>query len=139
MVRINIIHPKKLADQHLIAEYLEIMMLVGYTRNYPDKDGIPKDYRLGKGHIKFFKNKLIYLKNRHEEIRKEMKNRKFAVNKKIDLKEFDKSLLNDWKPENKDFEVIKRRIISRIKIKPNWYRYYGKKKSFSFFKKMISS
>ncbi|MBS3094344.1 hypothetical protein J4474_01630 [Candidatus Pacearchaeota archaeon] len=27
MVRINIIHPENLTDQHLVAEYLEILML----------------------------------------------------------------------------------------------------------------
>jgi len=29
MVRINLINPEKLSDQHLAAEYLEIMMLIG--------------------------------------------------------------------------------------------------------------
>ncbi|MEK6889950.1 MAG: pyrimidine dimer DNA glycosylase/endonuclease V [Nanoarchaeota archaeon] len=139
MVRVNIIHPRNLSDQHLIAEYLEIMMLVGHTRKYPNTDGIPDKYKLGKGHIKFFKNKLIYLKNRHEKIKKEMNSRKFAVNKNIDLKGFHKSLMNDWKPKKGDFEIIKERILWKIKNKPNWHRYYGEKKSFSFFKKILES
>ena len=36
MVRINLVEPKKLADQHLIAEYDEILMLLGYVRRYPE-------------------------------------------------------------------------------------------------------
>lgn len=139
MVRVNIIKPKKLSDQHLIAEYLEIMMLVGYTRKYPEIDGIPENYKLGKGHIKFFKNKLIYLEKRHEEIKKEMSKRDFKVNKKIDLKGFDKSLMNDWKPKKEDFSIIEERILWKIKNKPNWHRYYGEKKDFYFFKDMIES
>ena len=39
MVRVNIINPNKLADQHLIAEYNEILMLLGYVRKYPKEDG----------------------------------------------------------------------------------------------------
>ena len=73
MVRVNLIPPRKLADQHLIAEYNEILMLLGYVRKYPMTEEIPKNYCLGKGHIKFFKNKLLYLKKRHENLKNEMK------------------------------------------------------------------
>ena len=53
MVRINIIEPRKLADQHLIAEYNEILMLFGYVRKHPRRENIPERYLLGPGHIKF--------------------------------------------------------------------------------------
>ena len=44
MVRINLIHPKKLADQHLIAEYNEILMLLGHVKKFPHlKESILKD------------------------------------------------------------------------------------------------
>ena len=72
MVRINLINPKKLADQHLVAEHNEILMLLGYVRKHPMCLNIPETYCLGRGHIKFFKNKLLYLKKRHELIKKEM-------------------------------------------------------------------
>jgi len=133
MVRINLINPKKLADQHLIAEYNEILMLLGYVRKYPVVKDIPKEYCLGPGHIKFFKNKLLYLKKRHEILKKEMKKRNFVPTKNIDLSEFKKNLRNDWKPSSKDFVIIKERICGKIKLKPNYYRYYGKKKSKKFF------
>ena len=138
MVRINLIHPKKLADQHLIAEYLEIMMLVGYTKKYPSGEDIPENYRLGKGHIKFFKNKLKYLKNRHKKIKKEMRNRSFKANKELKFKYLSNDLMNDWKPKQRDFKIIKERILSKIKSKPDWYRYYGVKQDFNFFKKIIN-
>jgi deoxyribonuclease (pyrimidine dimer) len=75
MVRINIINPQNLADQHLIAEYDEMLMLLGYIKRYPEvKEGeIPKEYCLGTGHMRFFKDKLLYIKNRHELIKKEMR------------------------------------------------------------------
>jgi hypothetical protein len=34
MVRVNLISPSKLADQHLIAEYDEILMLLGYVHRF---------------------------------------------------------------------------------------------------------
>ena len=133
MVRVNLISPKKLADQHLIAEYNEILMLLGYVRKYPMKEGIPKDYCLGKGHIKFFKDKLLYLKKRHEKLKKEMVIREFIPKKKIDLSEFEKNLRKDWKPSTKDFLIIKERLRQKIILKPDYYRYHGKKKSKKFF------
>lgn len=133
MVRINLIHPKKLADQHLIAEYNEILMLFGYVRKYPMNKDIPESYCLGRGHIKFFKNKLLYLKKRHEILKKEMKRRNFVPMKKINLKDFLNGLKNDWKPSTKDFIIIKERLREKIFLKPDYYRYYGKKKSKSFF------
>ncbi|MBT4540758.1 endonuclease V [Candidatus Woesearchaeota archaeon] len=133
MVRINIIDPKKLADQHLIAEYNEILMLLGYVRKFPLEKDIPKEYCLGKGHIKFFKNKLLYLKRRHEKLKQEMNKRGFIPTKKINLSEFSRSLRNDWNPYSKDFIIIKKRLREKICLKPNYYRYNGKKKSKKFF------
>lgn len=140
MVRVNIIDPKKLSDQHLIAEYNEILMLLGYVRrnlNF-NLSEIPETYRLGKGHIKFFKNKLKYLQNRHELIKNEMRIREFKTNKVFDLKGIKNELINDWKPKNKDFEIIKERIRYKINLKPNFYRYYGEYKGKDFFIKLLS-
>jgi len=139
MVRINLISPKKLADQHLIAEYDEILMLLGYVRKYPQLElkKIPKNYVLGKGHILFFKNKLKYLQKRHDLIRKEMKRRRFETNKRIVLSEFPKLLHQDWRPSPKDYQKIKERLSWKIKNKPDYYRYYGKKKSISYLLRLL--
>lgn len=137
MVRINIINPRKLSDQHLIAEYLEIIMLCSYAKKHKSTDGIPESYRLGEGHIKFFKNKIAYLKKRHDSIRDEMKRRGFNARKRINLNGFDNSLLNDWTPNKKDFEVINKRIIEKIELKPEWYRHYGENKNKDFFVELM--
>ena len=137
MVRINLIKPEKLADQHLIAEYNEILMLLGYVKRYPEPKDIPEEYTLGKGHIKFFKNKLTYLKNRHETVKKEMVKRGFATNKAIDLNEFNEVLHNNWTPKDKDKEIIKQRIREKINLKPNDYKYYGINKPKKFFLEML--
>lgn len=134
MVRVNLISPKALADQHLIAEYDEILMLLGYVRRYPVlvKEKIPKSYTLGKGHILFFKNKLSYLKRRHEALKAEMRRRGFAARKSIVLSEFPDYLRNDWSPSKRDAAIIKKRIIKKIKSKPGFYRYRGEKRSVRF-------
>lgn len=138
MVRVNLINPKYLADQHLIAEYDEILMLLGYVRRYPlVDDTIPKGYVLGKGHIKFFKNKLSYLKKRHEAVKAEMTKRRFKTNKTLNLEGFDKKLLNDWKPKKDDLKLIKTRLIEKINLKPEYYRYYGEYKPKKFFVELI--
>jgi len=133
MVRINLVNPKKLSDQHLIAEYNEILMLIEYIRKYPELKDIPKKYCLGKGHMKFFKDKLIYLKKRHEILKSEMKIRGFKAKKSINLSLFRKENKGDWKPDKEDIDLITNRIISKIQLKPNYYRYYGEYKPASFF------
>ena len=133
MVRINIINPKKLADQHLIAEYNEILMLIGYVRKYPKLGEVPSKYTLGKGHVLFFKNKLKYLKKRHELIKIEMKKRGFKTNKKISLSKFKKELIHDWKPSKAGIEIIKKRLKQKIRFRSDFYRYYGVKRKKKFF------
>lgn len=141
MVRINLIAPNRLADQHLVAEYNEILMLLGYVRKNPRAklEEIPQNYKLGKGHILFFKNKLIYLKKRHEKIKKEMIKRGFRPIKEVNLGEFDKQLRKDWKPTPKDREVIKQRLIEKINKKPDFYKYYGNVKKKVFWLKLIKN
>ena len=111
MVRINLISPRRLSDQHLVAEYDEILMLVAYIKKYPLLDDIPKNYCLGKGHMKFFKDKILYLKKRHDILKKEMRLRNFKTNKTILLSSFSKSNKNDWIPQTKDFNIILFRIL----------------------------
>ena len=139
MVRVNIINPKYLTDQHLIAEYNEILMLIGYVKKYPSLENIPENYCLGKGHIKFFKNKLLYIKKRHELIKEEMKKRGFKTNKTLRISEFKAKLKNDWKPNKKDKKIIKKRLIEKIKKKPKWSRYYGENMGLGFFLRLIKN
>lgn len=139
MVRINLLNPKQLTDQHLIAEYNEILMLIGHVKKFPRIKSMPEDYCLGKGHITFFKNKLLYLKKRHEELKKEMRKRGYAANKTIDLYIFHSNLLRDWKPKSCDKQLIRKRIIGKLKKKPKYYTYYGEHKPLRFLIKLLNS
>jgi len=133
MVRINLINPKYLSDQHLIAEYNEILKLIGHVKKFPHAHEVPKKYCLGKGHITFFKDKLAYLKKRHELIKKEMRKRGYKPVKTIKLCAFKKELCKDWAPQKKDKNIIKKRLIEKIKMKPGFYTYYRQHKPVKFF------
>jgi len=137
MVRINIIPPKQLTDQHLIAEYNEILMFIGTVKKFPKIKEQPKEYCLGKGHINFFKNKLKYIDSRFKILKIEMKKRSFSPKKYINLKQFQSTLKQDWKPKNKDKEIIKERIKYKINLKPKFYTYYGEHKNKKFLLKLL--
>ena len=128
MVRINIIPVKYLTDQHLNAEKTEILMLCKYIIKYPYLDGSePSKYKLDKGHMKFFKDKVIYLKNRYDTILEELSKRGYNLDYHFPtLKNFLNENLNDWQPCIQDYCIIIPRIMQKIELKPNWYKYYKK-------------
>jgi deoxyribonuclease (pyrimidine dimer) len=137
MVRINLIEPWRLSDQHLVAEYNEILMLLGYVRKHAlAKTKAPDNYCLGKGHVVFFRDKLGYIKKRHEALKKEMKARGFRPIKSADLKGLGPA--NDWKPCKNDGALIRKRLADKIRKKPGFYRYYGKKKPEKFFTGLLN-
>lgn len=133
MVRINLIDPKYLTDQHLIAEYGEILYLLGHVRKYPQVEFMPPRYCLGAGHINFFKDKLNYLDKRFNVVKIEMIKRGFSPKLRLSLKGYPKTLKNDWNPCKDDLKIIKKRLIYKIKLKPNWYRYHKEHKSLKFY------
>tara|TARA_B100000427_G_C15451054_1_gene569619 strand:+ start:384 stop:797 length:414 start_codon:yes stop_codon:yes gene_type:complete len=131
MTRINIISVSELYDQHLIAEYREITMVpAALKRTLNSKKGldqskIPINYTLNKGHVYFFYNKGEYLFKRYQQIIDEMKKRGFKpdIKRKFPKDIFiNNNLYNDWEPSLEDFKIIKERIESKIKARPNWYR-----------------
>lgn len=134
MSRINSgISPHFLSDQHLIAESVEITMITGALRKdgYKIKGQVPDKYCLGKGHINFFKPKIMYLAKRLVEVNEEMKRRGFNPGTSIDVFEFNfLFLLNNWTPTFQDTALVRTRIIERLKTplkaKIGFHRYYGK-------------
>ena len=129
MTRINIVEPKELTDQHLVAEYREIFMVgSALQRSLKSKswdvNSIPKRYTLNKGHVKFFYDKGEYLFKRYDDIRGEMLSRGMNPDPTRVFKthQWPKSLYKDWTPEKSDYKIIRKRIQERIAQKPDWYR-----------------
>lgn len=117
MTRINCgIPPKQLCRQHLLAEAREIKRIPNViSKGKYNLDNIPNNFTLGTGHVKFFYNKLKYLKDRYEEIYAECLNRGYNVtyfgsawdNVPIEL-------MGDYKPTNSDREIVLKRITERL-------------------------
>ena len=131
MTRINAdINPIFLTDQHLLAEYNELgLFYSSLRRSIKSKNGIsniPEKFTLNKGHVKFFYNKLTFVNNRYELLKRELNDRNFKLDsdRKITIdNEFPDNLYNNWQSNDADIKVIKERIRSKIILKPNWYRY----------------
>lgn len=70
MTRINVgISPKELPTKLLLAEHRELKRIPNMVRdNRVNMSGIPTRFTLGTGHVKFFYNKLGYLKTRYHEL-----------------------------------------------------------------------
>lgn len=77
MTRINAsIDPVKLCDQHLLAEHREIVRLRHLVNS---KSEVPSSFRLGKGHVLYFKDKLGFVHSRYERLFEECVRRGFDV------------------------------------------------------------
>ncbi len=70
MTRINIhVPPINLCNEHLIAEHRELKRIPNAIKNGTSViKNIPSTFRLGEGHVKFFYNKLGYLKKRYSQL-----------------------------------------------------------------------
>lgn len=124
MTRINAhIPPASLCDQHLVAEYREILRVVTLAIRKADKKGkdmlkeIPEEFRLGAGHVTFFYDKLKYIHERFLGLKEEIQRR--GMNTSF---EFDDSklgdhpwLYNDWEMDINAKNLIVDRIYERAR------------------------
>jgi len=70
---------------------------------------------LGKGHVSFFYDKLLYLKKRYEKLYKECLKRNFNVAYYGDCwKDIPTHLMNDYTPNKNDEMIIRERIRERL-------------------------
>ena len=116
MTRINVgIPPAELVNQHLIAEHREIKRIPNcIAKGKYNMEGIPDKFKLGTGHVKFFYNKLLYLKNRYISLYDECIKRGFNVQNYIAAWDnVPEELMNDYKVEDNDIKIIKQRIDER--------------------------
>lgn len=136
MTRISAtIRPEELCDQMLIAEHREIVRIPNCIKSGKAKvniDKIPKEFRLGTGHVVFFYNKIAYLYARYNKLRQECLRRGFNVQNYSDaFKDIPKELWNTWIPNE---EIVRPILVERINERISTMkviRYYGKKVEFN--------
>lgn len=136
MTRINAtLKPQKLCDQHLIAEYREILRVFKLAKH---TDKSPKEFTLGRGHVIFFFDKLLYAHKRFESLRNEILNRGFQPNMEFDpsILQGKMQLYNDWEGSEPTNELIIQRILDRASTMKS-IRYSGKTITFDEYKKIL--
>ena len=124
-MRCNVgVDPRLLVDQHLVAESVELKMVTGMMRhrfNKGHKVGrSPETFRLSKGHMLFFTDKLGYLSERLQCVNKEMRRRGFKPGAPdyIDPYEFGDAYSGNWKPSIADSNLIRDRLAEKMLAKP---------------------
>lgn len=126
MTRVNVGYPvRKLTRLHLLAEHREIVripnaLLGGNIRKPTNRqmNRIPKQFCLGPGHVRFFYDKLLYLRKRYEQIYKE------CIRRGYNVQYYGSSwvgapvhLYKDWKPTKSAKRLIEKRIRERLRGK----------------------
>jgi|TARA_R110000787_G_scaffold71914_1_gene160166 deoxyribonuclease (pyrimidine dimer) len=117
MTRINVgIPPAELVNQHLLAEHREIKRIPNcVAKGKYNMDGMPERFKLGTGHVKFFYNKLLYLKKRYVTIYEECIKRGFNVQNYIEAwNDIPAELMNDYNVRANDIRIIRERISERL-------------------------
>ena len=117
MTRINCgIPPSELCNKHLMAEAREIKRIPNcVSKGRFNLVGQPKGFTLGKGHVKFFYDKLLYLRNRYEELYLECISRGFNVSYYGGAWDgVPDELMNDYEPTDYDRFIIRERISERL-------------------------
>ena len=99
MTRINAsIPPSSLCDVHLQTEHREIKRIPNMiSKGRYSLEGIPDQFCLGPGHVKFFYNKMLFLLNRYHSLRDECLRRGLKADDYSDAwKGVPDSLMLDW-------------------------------------------
>ncbi|MBN6710233.1 pyrimidine dimer DNA glycosylase/endonuclease V [Haemophilus haemoglobinophilus] len=119
MTRINLVPVEELCDQHLLAEHRELTRIPNaVAKGKYHLRGQPFDYKLGEGHVRFFFDKLSFLKKRYDLLHQECKQRGFNVqyiwpeNLPDDI-----SLWKDYEPTENALKINRTRIKERMPAK----------------------
>ena len=131
MTRINVVAPRDLCDQHLLAEYRELPRVFGAAWHFLDSamyrergiTTLPKHYTMGTGHVKFFYSRLGYCFLRHKSLVCEATKRGFnvtGINLDPDvLRKFPLEMRRDYAPTEEALRINRERIDERLSTMRN--------------------
>lgn len=126
MTRINLgVKPSELCNKHLLAEHREIKRIPNVIKSGRySLENIPKHFTLGKGHVKFFYNKLLFLKNRYISLYNECIKRGFKVSDySSSFDGLPKELMHNYALRKGDRKIIVQRInqkLSKMNEESKW-------------------
>lgn len=135
MTRINVIDPRELTDQHLMAEYRELPRVFALSRAALDRNvNAPKNYTMGTGHVKFFYDKTPWLAQRHSLIVNELKRRGYNLGFTLSLVPVEGYPPSNWSPSPADVEVNMERLRLRLREKNGtFYTHYKQPVGMNFY------
>lgn len=117
MTRINVgIKPNELSRQHLLAEAREIKRVPNLIKlGKFNMTGQPEQFTLGTGHVKFFYDKLGYLKKRYISLYQECLNRGYNVTDFSSAWDgVPEEFMGDYTPTQRDRDIIVERLKERL-------------------------
>lgn len=134
MTRINsAISVRNLTDEHLLAEHREIKRLPACYLKAKTSGAlkrIPKEFKLGTGHVTFFLDKFAFTFKRYQELYVECLRRGFQVTDFIqnwlDV-DIERSNWKSYEPTKEEQELLIQRITDRIQgSSKTFFHYEGK-------------
>lgn len=130
MTRINAsIRPAELSNSMLFAEYREIKRVANKvkTNKYDFSKPIPTEFCLNRGHESYFRDKILYLSKRSNELYKECLKRGIkAEDYSESYKGIPPHLFNDWRETKEARELLKERINQRLTESKQIIRFYDR-------------
>lgn len=132
MTRINCVSPSRLTDQHLLAEYRELPRVIFAAQRLwqevargekPMPKDLPKTYRMGAGHVRFFYDKVDWLTNRQSRIIDDLVLRGYNLTH-LRAPQVVVPSMRPWQPTQADIDTNLSRLRERFLDKPNYYTYH---------------
>lgn len=123
MTRVNsAIQPEVLCDQHLLAEYREMLRLISHSFKHKSdpKTKIPSTFTLGTGHVMFFLNKGKFLLTRHKQICDELAKRGYQTT--LSYSNHADTYHNEYSTTMPEFNTLVERITLRMPPLPKYYK-----------------
>lgn len=123
MTRINLVPPEELCDQHLLAELRELTRIPNRVARGVSTEDLPDTYRLGKGHVRFFYDKLWFLWQRHHALLSECHRRGFKGTTRWPGRAPGELFWRDYTPTAEALRENRQRLresLDRMKRTPTW-------------------
>ena len=129
MTRINAsIQPYELSNSMLFAEYREAKRIPNTIKSGKAViKNIPSEFKLSTNHVKFFYDKILYLKRRSDALYIECLKRGIKAEDYSDCYEgIPHHLFNDWRETKSSRALLKERINLRLTESKQIIRFYDK-------------
>lgn len=127
MTRINLVSVQELVNLHLLAEYRELPRVFAQAAQARDgwRKRQPAQYTMGKGHVLFFYDRLLYLAKRHKQLVKELKRRGYEPKFQNCLiaqwrHKTDAKLWRNYRPTDDALTINRERIHLRLRNQTWW-------------------